>query len=122
MSTLPPPGPPDPGESGPLSRRDERILAEIENDLAKSDPALSELTRSLLPAASRARRRPQGRADRVLQICVVLVLAVAVLPTQALMLLVLFGVLVGVPVVVLVLEARQRRHGDNGPGEHERKG
>jgi len=74
------------------------ILSEIEGDLA--DPALTALSSNLGHRPSRS----LWRNDHVLQAMAVLVIAIAILPTQWLFALVLIGVLVG-PAMAMILTA-----------------
>ena len=120
MTTAPPPGPADPGEPRPLTRREQQVLAEIEHELDGSNPALTGLTRSMAETPL-ARRRPQGRTDRLLQAGVAALLALAVLPTQALLVLVLFGVLIGLPIVLLMAETRQRQRATDDPDDDQKR-
>lgn len=103
MTTLPRPGPEDPN---PLSAREKKVLTQIEDDLVASAPELSALADSL----GRGPPRSWTTMDRVVRVGLAIVLVLAVVPAQWLPVLMVFGIMVGLPVAATLV-------GWWGPGE-----
>lgn len=136
MSVTPPPlpplppsqpagGAPDPDPrpcARPLNRREERSLSDLEQELRRSDPDLESEMSSLQPAAAAPGTANPAMLDRVLQGIAIAAIVLVLVPTEWLSGVLSFGLLLGVPVALAMLVARERfegpADGDPPPGDH----
>lgn len=116
MAVTPPPPQDEPEprpHAAPLSRSEERRLTALEDELRRSAPALEGEMAALGTAPSRP---PAGRIDRALQVAAAVVIALVVLPEAWLAGVLLFGLVFGVPLVMVVVAVRARRKAAGRPG------
>ena len=91
MTTL---QPPSPGEPQPLSARERKVLANIENDLCSGDPQLAALSNTV-----GADHRREPGFNEFLQVVAIIAILALILPTAWTMILGLLLMMAGPPVL-----------------------